>query len=92
MELRVKGQCVTPGYWRDPAKTTESFDAEGFYCMGDAVAWIDPVAPLRGLRFDGRIAEDFKLMTGTWVSVGPLRARLIAAMAPWGARRGGRGA
>lgn len=83
LELRVKGPCVTPGYWRDPAKTAESFDAEGFYCMGDAVAWIDPAAPMRGLRFDGRIAEDFKLMTGTWVSVGPLRARLIAAMAPW---------
>ena len=51
--------------------------------MGDAVAWIDPANPARGMRFDGRIAEDFKLMSGTWVSVGPLRARLIAAMAPW---------
>ena len=83
LELRVRGPCITPGYWRDPAKTDAAYDAEGYYCMGDAVAWIDPANPARGLRFDGRIAEDFKLMSGTWVSVGPLRARLIAAMAPW---------
>ena len=83
LELRVRGPCVTPGYWRDAEKTAAAFDAEGFYCMGDAVAWLDPADPARGLRFDGRIAEDFKLMSGTWVSVGPLRARLIAAMAPW---------
>ncbi len=83
LELRVSGPCITPGYWRDPEKTAAAFDDEGFYCMGDAVAWIDPLDPARGLRFDGRLAEDFKLMSGTWVSVGPLRARLIAAMAPW---------
>ncbi len=82
-ELRVRGLGVTPGYWRDPARTAESYDEEGFFCMGDAVAWVDPAQPGRGLRFDGRLAEDFKLTSGTWVSVGPLRARLIAAMAPW---------
>src|SRR5690606_9921232 len=69
-------------YWREPALTAEVFDEEGFYRTGDAVTFVDPADPQRGLMFDGRIAEDFKLSTGTFVSVGPLRARLIAAGAP----------
>ena len=82
LEARIRGPSITPGYWRDPARTTAAFDDEGYYRMGDALAWVDPADPQRGLRFDGRLAEDFKLLSGTWVSVGPLRARLIAAMAP----------
>ena len=82
LELRLRGPSVMPGYWRDAARTAEAFDEEGYYRLGDAVAWVDPDRPERGLRFDGRLAEDFKLATGTWVSVGPLRARLIAAMTP----------
>jgi len=82
LEMRVRGPNVMPGYWRDPAQTAEAFDDEGFYCTGDAVRFVDTADPQRGLAFDGRIAEDFKLSTGTFVSVGPLRARLIAAGAP----------
>ena len=82
-EVRYRGPNITPGYWRNPEATAESFDDEGFFCTGDAVAWIDPDNPHRGLRFDGRIAEDFKLATGTFVSVGPLRGRIIAAGAPF---------
>ncbi|MBW5801997.1 feruloyl-CoA synthase [Halomonas elongata] len=82
LECRVKGPSVMPGYWRQPEVTARSFDDEGFYCLGDAVKFIDPAEPQRGMRFDGRISEDFKLDTGTWVSVGPLRARIIEAGAP----------
>jgi feruloyl-CoA synthase len=82
-EIRYKGPNVTPGYWRNPEATRESFDDEGFFCTGDAVLWIDDADPHRGLKFDGRIAEDFKLATGTFVSVGPLRAKIIAAGAPY---------
>jgi feruloyl-CoA synthase len=82
LEIRVKGPNVTPGYWRRPALTQAAFDAEGFYRLGDAVKLTDPSDPTQGLRFDGRIAEDFKLASGTWVSVGPLRASLIAALSP----------
>jgi feruloyl-CoA synthase len=71
-----------PGYWREPELTAEAFDEEGFYRTGDAVRWVDPAQPAAGMLFDGRIAEDFKLSTGTFVSVGPLRARIIAAGAP----------
>ncbi len=81
-ELRYRGPNVTPGYWRAPEQTAESFDAEGFYCSGDAVKPMDPAQPERGFMFDGRIAEDFKLATGTFVSVGPLRAKIIAAGDP----------
>jgi len=81
-EVRYRGPNVTPGYWRAPEQTAESFDDEGFYCSGDAVKPIDPANPGRGFAFDGRTAEDFKLSTGTFVSVGPLRAKVIAAGDP----------
>src|SRR5512138_43453 len=81
-ELRVKSPSVTPGYWRRPDLTAAAFDEEGFYKLGDAARLLDERDPGRGLCFDGRIAEDFKLSSGTWVSVGPLRAKLIAAMSP----------
>lgn len=74
VEVRYRGPNITPGYWRNPEATREAFDEEGFFCTGDAVAWIDPDQTDLGLKFDGRIAEDFKLATGTFVSVGPLRA------------------
>jgi feruloyl-CoA synthase len=82
-EVRYKGPNVTPGYWRNPEASRECFDEEGFFCTGDAVLWIDEKDPHKGLKFDGRIAEDFKLATGTFVSVGPLRAKIIAAGAPY---------
>jgi feruloyl-CoA synthase len=81
-EIRFRGPNVMPGYWRAPEQTREAFDDEGFYRTGDAVRWIDPANPQRGLLFDGRTAEDFKLSTGTFVSVGPLRARIIEAGDP----------
>ncbi len=82
VEVRYRGPNITPGYWRNAAATQESFDEEGFFCTGDAVKWIDESDHHQGLKFDGRIAEDFKLSTGTFVSVGPLRAKIIAAGAP----------
>lgn len=77
-EIRFRGPNVTPGYWRAPAQTADAFDDEGFYRTGDAVKYVDETDPQRGLMFDGRIAEDFKLSSGTFVSVGPLRAKVIA--------------
>jgi feruloyl-CoA synthase len=82
-EVRYKGPNITPGYWRNPEATKESFDEDGYFCTGDAVQWIDPANPHLGLRFDGRIAEDFKLSTGTFVSVGPLRGKIISAGSPY---------
>ena len=82
-EIRYRGPNITPGYWRNDEATQESFDDEGFFCTGDAVQWIDQSNIHQGLRFDGRIAEDFKLATGTFVSVGPLRGKIIAAGAPY---------
>ncbi|MFN9507240.1 MAG: feruloyl-CoA synthase [Rubrivivax sp.] len=81
-EIRFRGPHVMPGYWRSPEQTAAAFDEEGYYRTGDAVRWIDPANPQRGLLFDGRTAEDFKLSTGTFVSVGPLRARIVAAGDP----------
>jgi feruloyl-CoA synthase len=81
-EIRFRGPNVMPGYWRAPELTREAFDDEGYYRTGDAVRWVDPKDPQRGLLFDGRTAEDFKLSTGTFVSVGPLRMRIIAAGDP----------
>ncbi len=83
LEVRVKGPNVTPGFWRAPELTGAAFDEDGYYRMGDAVRFLDPSDPNAGLLFDGRIAEDFKLATGTWVSVGPLRTRLILHFAPF---------
>jgi feruloyl-CoA synthase len=82
-EVRYKGPNITPGYWRMPEETAEAFDEEGFFKTGDAVKWIDETDVHLGLKFDGRIAEDFKLATGTFVSVGPLRGKIIAAGAPY---------
>jgi feruloyl-CoA synthase len=83
VEVRYKGPNITPGYWRAPEETKEAFDEEGFFCTGDAVKWIDDHDAHQGLKFDGRIAEDFKLATGTFVSVGPLRGKIIGAAAPY---------
>ena len=83
LEVRVRGPNVTPGYWRQDDLTRAAFDEEGFYRMGDAARFVDPARPELGLEFDGRIAEDFKLTSGTWVSVGPLRAQFIAHFAPY---------
>jgi feruloyl-CoA synthase len=82
LEARLKGANITPGYWRAPELTAAAFDDEGFYKIGDAVKFADPADPSKGLLFDGRLAEDFKLATGTWVSVGPLRGAFIAHCAP----------
>ena len=83
LEARFKGPHITPGYWRQPDLTAKAFDEEGFYKIGDALKFEDENNPLQGLLFDGRIAEDFKLGTGTWVSVGPLRASFISHFAPY---------
>jgi feruloyl-CoA synthase len=82
LEVRVRGPNVTPGYWKAPDLTAQAFDSEGFYLIGDAVTFADPARPELGLFFDGRVAEDFKLNSGTWVSVGTLRLAGIAALAP----------
>jgi len=81
LEGRVRGPNVTPGFWRDPELTAAAFDDEGFYKLGDAMRFADAGDPRKGLLFDGRLAEDFKLSTGTWVRVGPLRSRILAAAA-----------
>ena len=82
MELRVKGPNITPGYHRRPELTAKMFDEEGYYLAGDAGRLVDPLDPARGILFDGRITEDFKLMTGTWVSTGTVRVNAIAAASP----------
>ncbi len=81
-EIRVKGPNVMPGYFKDDAKTAESFDAEGYLITGDAVRFVDEGDPNKGLTSDGRISEDFKLMTGTWVHAGKLRNAVHAGLAP----------
>ena len=80
LESRVRGACVMPAYYRDEARTTAAFDEEGFYRFGDAVKLVDPEDPAQGLFFDGRLVENFKLNSGTFVSAGPLRIDLVAAM------------
>jgi feruloyl-CoA synthase len=82
LEVRVAGDTVTPGYLRNPDATANAFDEDGFYRTGDAARLIDPADPARGLAFDGRVTENFKLSSGVWVSVGPLRLALIEALAP----------
>jgi feruloyl-CoA synthase len=83
LEVRVKGPTVTTGYHNDPEKTAAAFDEEGFYKLGDACRFLDPDDPSQGLVFDGRVTEDFKLDSGTWVSVGTLRPDVVAACTPY---------
>ncbi|MBS0248569.1 MAG: feruloyl-CoA synthase [Proteobacteria bacterium] len=83
LEARLRGPHITPGYWRQDHHTQNAFDDEGFYKIGDALKFADPNDPDKGLIFDGRIAEDYKLSTGTWVSVGPLRGRFVDHFAPY---------
>ena len=83
LEARLKGPNITPGYWREPELTALAFDEEGYYRLGDSFVLADDGRPQDGLLFRGRLSEDFKLATGTWVHVGPLRARFIAHFAPW---------
>jgi feruloyl-CoA synthase len=82
LEMRVRGPNIFPGYLDQPQLTAAAFDEEGFYCIGDAGRLVDRSDPAQGVMFDGRVAEDFKLSTGTWVSVGTLRPRIVTAMAP----------
>jgi feruloyl-CoA synthase len=82
LEVRVRGPNVTPGYYKREDLTKAAFDDEGFYRIGDAVKFADPADPAKGIVFDGRLAEDFKLSTGTWVNVGAVRVKLIAAADP----------
>ena len=82
LEARVRGPNVTPGYFRNAALTRDAFDEDGFYKIGDAMRLVDPDDPAKGLVFDGRVAEDFKLQSGTWVHAGAVRVRLIAACNP----------
>jgi feruloyl-CoA synthase len=83
LEARLRGPNITPGYWRQQELTRAAFDEEGFYKLGDALRFVDESNPARGFMFDGRLAEDFKLATGTWVSVGPLRTRMLHHFAPY---------
>jgi feruloyl-CoA synthase len=81
--VRLRGPNVTPGYWRQPDKTAECFDDEGFYMIGDALKFVDPRDVNRGLLFDGRVSEDFKLNTGTWVNLASVKGAIIRAFAPY---------
>ena len=83
-ELNVvsPGVIVTPGYYKQPELTAQMFDDEGFYQIGDAGRFVDPKDPSQGLVFDGRVVEDFKLMSGTFVLVGTLRSTAVAAVSP----------
>ncbi len=83
LELRIKGDNVTPGYRDNPEATAAAFDEDGFYRIGDAGRLRDEADPSQGIVFDGRVAEDFKLTSGTWVSVGTLRVKLVSALSPW---------
>ncbi|MEN0108202.1 MAG: feruloyl-CoA synthase [Pseudomonas sp.] len=83
LEMRVRGDSLFTEYRHNPAQTAAAFDADGFYCIGDAGALIDPLRPEQGIRFDGRVTEDFKLSSGTWVSVGTLRTSALSALSPY---------
>ncbi|MCP5271982.1 MAG: feruloyl-CoA synthase [Burkholderiaceae bacterium] len=83
LEMRVRGVNIFPGYRDAPELTAKAFDAEGYYCIGDAGLLANEAHPERGVVFNGRVAEDFKLTTGTWVSVGTLRVRVVSALAPY---------
>jgi feruloyl-CoA synthase len=78
LEVRLRGPSITPGFWRRAELDEAAFDEEKYYRLGDAVKFVDPANALKGLMFDGRLNEDFKLSSGTWARVGPLRARLLA--------------
>jgi len=80
MEVRVRGDCITTGYYKNPEKTRDAYDEEGFYRLGDGARFVDDNDPTEGLVFDGRVAEDFKLSTGTWVSAGKLRVDALASV------------
>ena len=82
LEARIKSPTVTPGYWKREDLTSTALDEEGFFCTGDALNWVDEHDPKQGLRYDGRIAEDFKLATGIWARVGLLRDHLLKHLAP----------
>jgi feruloyl-CoA synthase len=82
LELRVRGPNVMPGYWRQPELTDGAFDDEGYYCIGDAAKFLDPDRPEAGLLFDGRVSEDFKLSSATWVNVASLRANAVSTGRP----------
>jgi feruloyl-CoA synthase len=81
-EVRVKGPNLMPGYFEAPEKTAEAFDDEGFFITGDAMRFVEPNDPSKGMKFDGRISEDFKLLTGTWVRAAQLRIDILAALSP----------
>ncbi|TDK51802.1 feruloyl-CoA synthase [Antarcticimicrobium luteum] len=81
-EVRAKGPNIMPGYFRDPQKTAEAFDEEGFFVTGDAMCFVSPGDENKGMRFDGRISEDFKLTSGTWVRAAQLRLDMLACLAP----------
>ena len=83
LEMRDAGDHVFPGYRNDPDATAAAFDDDGYYRIGDAGYLLDEADPLQGVVFDGRVAEDFKLTSGTWVSVGTLRIKVVSALAPW---------
>jgi feruloyl-CoA synthase len=83
LEARLRGPNITPGYWRQPELTAKAFDEEGYYKLGDALKFEDPANMRKGLLFDGRLTEDFKLSTGTWVSVGPLRTQIMNRFQPY---------
>jgi feruloyl-CoA synthase len=83
LELRLRGPNITPGYWRQPDKTAECFDEEGFYKIGDALKFVDENDVNKGFIFDGRVSEDFKLSTGTWVNMAGVRGSLVRACAPY---------
>ncbi len=92
LELRLRGPSIMPGYWRQPELTSAVFDEEGYYKIGDALKFVDPNDVSQGFHFDGRLAEDFKLSTGTWVSMGLLRAKFIHHCSPYAQDVGDRGA
>ncbi|WP_254870017.1 feruloyl-CoA synthase [Thalassospira sp. HF15] len=83
LEVRLKGPSITPGYWKQPDKTDESFDEEGYYLIGDALKFVDPDNIDRGFLFDGRVCEDFKLSSGTWVHVAAIRTAIAQTFAPY---------
>jgi feruloyl-CoA synthase len=83
MEMRIKGPHILPAYYRAPELTAAAFDEEGYFRTGDAVRWVDPEQPIEGLEYAGRLAEDFKLLSGTWVQASLVRRDLVAALQPF---------